>query len=60
VLVKIVVLVAAVAGYANMWLAVFADTGVALLVIANGMRLLRPHAMGDEPLQGLPVAQTEG
>jgi Cd2+/Zn2+-exporting ATPase len=41
VLVKFAVLVAAVLGYANMWLAVFADTGVALLVILNGMRLLR-------------------
>jgi len=40
VIVKVVVLTAAVAGYANMWLAVFADTGVALLVILNGMRLL--------------------
>jgi Cd2+/Zn2+-exporting ATPase len=40
--VKALVLVAAVLGYANMWLAVFADTGVALLVILNGMRLLRP------------------
>jgi Cd2+/Zn2+-exporting ATPase len=42
VLVKVVVLVAAIAGHANMWLAVFADTGVALLVILNGMRLLGP------------------
>jgi Cd2+/Zn2+-exporting ATPase len=41
VLVKLAVLVAAVLGYANMWLAVFADTGVALIVILNGMRLLR-------------------
>jgi Cd2+/Zn2+-exporting ATPase len=38
--VKIIVLAAAVAGIANMWLAVFADTGVALLVILNSMRLL--------------------
>ncbi|NTU72193.1 MAG: hypothetical protein HGB10_10310 [Coriobacteriia bacterium] len=38
---KLVVLVLAVFGAANMWLAVFADTGVALIVIANGMRLLR-------------------
>ena len=38
---KLVVLVLAVLGRANMWLAVFADTGVALLVILNGMRLLR-------------------
>ncbi len=39
--VKFAVLVAAVAGYAPLWLAVFADTGVALLVILNGLRLLR-------------------
>jgi len=38
--VKAAVLVAAVMGAANMWLAVFADTGVALLVILNSMRLL--------------------
>ena len=38
--IKAAVLVAAVAGIANMWLAVFADTGVALLVILNSMRLL--------------------
>ena len=38
--VKVAVLVAAVVGLANMWLAVFADTGVALLVILNSMRLL--------------------
>ena len=37
---KIVVLAAAILGYANMWMAVFADTGVALLVIVNGLRLL--------------------
>ena len=43
VVIKVAVLVAAVLGYANMWLAVFADTGVALLVILNGMRLLRAH-----------------
>lgn len=40
--VKVAVLVAAIAGYAPLWLAVFADTGVALLVILNGLRLLRP------------------
>ena len=39
--VKVAVLVAAILGHATMWLAVFADSGVALLVIANGMRLLR-------------------
>ncbi|MBU4556992.1 MAG: cation-translocating P-type ATPase [Actinobacteria bacterium] len=42
VVVKFVVLVLALTGYASLWLAVFADTGVALLVILNGLRLLRP------------------
>ncbi len=28
-------------GFATMWMAVFADTGVTLLVVANGMRLLK-------------------
>ncbi len=38
---KLIVLALAVVGYANLWLAVFADTGTALIVIANGMRLMR-------------------
>ncbi len=38
---KLVVLVLAVFGRATLWMAVFADTGVALIVIANGLRLLR-------------------
>ncbi|MCF0253094.1 MAG: heavy metal translocating P-type ATPase [Duodenibacillus sp.] len=32
---------AALAGLANMWMAVFADTGVCLLVVAWGLRLLK-------------------
>lgn len=39
--VKLAVLVAAAFGVATLWMAVFADTGVALLVILNGLRLLR-------------------
>jgi Cd2+/Zn2+-exporting ATPase len=39
--VKIVFLLAALAGVATLWMAVLADTGAALVVIANGMRLLR-------------------
>ena len=31
----------AVFGNASMWMAVFADTGASLLVVANGLRLLR-------------------
>ncbi|MGB4594182.1 MAG: HAD-IC family P-type ATPase, partial [Coriobacteriia bacterium] len=39
--IKLVVLVLAFAGIATLWMAVFADTGVALLVIANSLRLVR-------------------
>jgi Cd2+/Zn2+-exporting ATPase len=38
---KAVVLLLAAFGAATLWMAVFADTGVALLVILNGLRLLR-------------------
>jgi len=41
---KAAVLVLAVAGYAPLWLAVFADMGVSLLVTLNGLRLLRAPA----------------
>jgi Cd2+/Zn2+-exporting ATPase len=39
--VKVIFLVATLLGVATLWLAVLADTGAALIVIANGMRLLR-------------------
>ncbi|MBS0339715.1 MAG: heavy metal translocating P-type ATPase [Proteobacteria bacterium] len=39
--IKVVFLLLAVAGQATMWMAVFADMGASLLVIANGLRLLR-------------------
>ena len=39
--VKAIFLVATLLGVATLWMAVFADTGAALIVIANGMRLLR-------------------
>ncbi len=39
--VKLAVLVLAAFGIANMWLAVFADVGVAVLAILNAMRALR-------------------
>jgi Cd2+/Zn2+-exporting ATPase len=44
--VKVVTLVLAVVGIATLWLAVFADMGVALLVIMNSMRLLRRAGRG--------------
>lgn len=39
--VKILILVASLFGLANMWFAVFADTGVTLLTILNTLRILR-------------------
>lgn len=38
--VKIVVMLLALCGFANMWLAVFADTGVAMLCVINSVRTL--------------------
>ncbi|MBW6469347.1 MAG: cadmium-translocating P-type ATPase [Coriobacteriia bacterium] len=44
VLVKFAVLILAMTGTATLWMAVFADTGVSLLVTLNGMRLLARRA----------------
>jgi len=38
---KAAFLVLAVAGQATLWMAVVADMGASLLVVANGLRLLR-------------------
>ena len=39
--IKAVFLVLTVMGHATMWMAVFADMGASLMVVANGLRLLR-------------------
>lgn len=39
-LVKLVFILLTFLGISNLWLAVMADTGAALVVIANGMRLM--------------------
>lgn len=39
-IVKILVMILGLLGYANMWLAVFADTGVAMLCVLNSIRIL--------------------
>ena len=39
--VKLIVMVLGVLGVANMWEAVFADVGVALLCVLNSLRLMR-------------------
>lgn len=38
--VKVLVMLLGLFGYANMWLAVFADTGVSMLCLLNSMRIL--------------------
>lgn len=50
--VKIIFALLALTGNATMWMAVFADTGTCLIVVANAMRMLRmkprarPHGRG--------------
>ena len=39
--IKIIFTILAICGFATMWMAVFADTGTCLIVVANGMRMLR-------------------
>lgn len=39
--IKVIFLIVTFAGMATMWMAVFADMGVSLLVVFNGLRLLR-------------------
>lgn len=41
--VKVLILLLSVFGYANMWFAVFADTGVTLLTILNTLRILKKY-----------------
>lgn len=38
--IKIIIMVAGLAGYASMWAAVFADTGVSILCVLNSIRIL--------------------
>jgi Zn2+/Cd2+-exporting ATPase len=45
--IKAAFLALAVAGYATLWMAVLADMGTTLLVIFNGLRVLRPKAPPD-------------
>ena len=38
--VKLLVMILGLLGYANMWMAVFADTGVAMICVVNSIRVL--------------------
>jgi len=39
--VKLIVLILGALGYANMWLAIFADVGVSILAVINAMRIFK-------------------
>lgn len=56
VLIKGAFIAATFAGMANLWMAVFADTGAALLVILNGMRLLKAREESRNSKEPAPVA----
>ncbi len=47
-LIKALFLGLTIAGLGTMWMAVFADAGASLIVVANGLRLLRPARHGSE------------
>ena len=55
--IKAVFLVLAVFGTATMWMAVFADMGASLLVVFNGLRLLRTNSLLHET-ESDPSAKT--
>lgn len=46
---KLGVLVLAAAGYATMWMAVAADVGASMIVIANGMRMIQRNSRPRPP-----------
>jgi Cd2+/Zn2+-exporting ATPase len=46
--IKVVFMVLALFGLVTMWIAVFADMGATLLVVANGLRLLKAGAEDHE------------
>ena len=46
--VKIIVLLLAALGWVNMWLAVFADVGVTVIVVLNAMRALQKNVNSDK------------
>jgi Cd2+/Zn2+-exporting ATPase len=46
--IKVVFLVLALTGHATLWMAVFADMGASLIVVFNGLRLLKPLNGNDQ------------
>ena len=53
--IKVIFFVLTFTGYTSLWLAVFADMGASLIVVFNGLRLLRPPRPLDAP-HALPAS----
>ena len=53
--IKLVFFGLALSGQATMWMAVFADMGASLLVVANGLRMLRPAPLPATPASAAPA-----
>lgn len=54
--IKFVFAALALAGMATMWMAVFADTGTCLIVVANGMRMMRAKPKLDRMAAAVEAA----
>ena len=52
--IKLLILVLAALGIANMWLAVFGDVGVAIIAILNAMRKGRPQLPAEKERPQVP------
>lgn len=49
--IKLAFMALAISGHATMWMAVFADTGTCLIVVANGMRMMSAKERLDKAAQ---------
>jgi Cd2+/Zn2+-exporting ATPase len=57
---KLIFLVLTLMGYASLWLAILADTGATLLVVANALRLLRTPSNGQRGASESPHSSNLG
>jgi Zn2+/Cd2+-exporting ATPase len=55
---KTIFFILALLGYTTLWLAVLADTGATLLVVANGLRLLREQASPPQKIRSHDFGQS--
>jgi Cd2+/Zn2+-exporting ATPase len=58
--IKVIFLGMTLSGHATLWMAVFADMGVSLLVVLNGLRLLRVPRRQGAPADRMSVHSVQG